>query len=288
MRWTLIMAFRPTELDQPIPEGVTYLDLSRNELWRKTDVELVTIMRVIPQSVTSLDLGFNFLGGKNGAELAAMMGAIPPSVTSLNLGLNHLGRKTGAELVAIMRAIPQLVTSLNLDGNDLGLKTGAELVAIMRAIPPSVTTLNLSWNVLGEKTVEELEQISRFLPYVINIDCKELAQEKLTALNRYNGHGVKAKIQVLTKESPLQALPLQESPPQDAPWLNRYRVGAFFSIASAIAEVIILLACDIAIKTTLMWAGVIGCPIVLGVIAAVGFYLLFEPNSNQFILSATV
>jgi hypothetical protein len=219
------MAFRPTELNQPIPEGVTSLDLSDNSL----------------------------------------------------------GQRNGDELVAIMKAIPQSVTSLDLCCNDLGQRNGDELVAIMKAIPSSVTTLDLRSNGLIAKTVEELEQISRCLPYVINIHCEELSQEKLTALTRYNGHGIKATISDLTKE-----LPLQESPPQDAPWLNRYRVGAFFSIASAIAEVIILLACDIAIKTALMWAGVIGCPIVLGVIAAVGFYLLFEPNSNQTILSATV
>jgi len=44
------MHFRPIKLNQPIPEGVTSLDLSENELGRKTDVELVAIMRAIPQS----------------------------------------------------------------------------------------------------------------------------------------------------------------------------------------------------------------------------------------------
>ena len=298
MHWTLIMAFRPTELNQPIPDGVAHLNLCYEKLGQKTVDELVAIMSAIPPSVASLDLGCNELGRKTGAELVVMMRAIPP-VASLNLNGNALGQKPVAELVAIMKAIPQSVTSLNLYGNELDRKTGAELVAIMKAISQSVTSLDLSNNNLGEKTVEELEQISRCLPYVINIHCEELSQEKLTTLNRYSGHGIKATIQVFNEKFPFlkealpsdlslhvlgflwpcintdikkvlskellpQALPLQELPPQDTPWLNRYRVGAFLALALVAAY-----AAEPPYKS-----------LVLGLIAAICL-ISFESNNEQ-------
>ena len=236
-----------------IPPSVTSLNLDGNDLGGKTADELVAIMRAIPQLVTSLNLEGNALGRKTGAELVAIMRAIPPSVTTLDLSRNALGRKTADELVAIMGAIPQSVTSLNLSHNDPVLITGAELVAIMRAIPPSVTSLSLSRNFLGEKTVEELEQISRCLPYVINIHCEELSQEKLTTLNRYSGYGIKEHIQVLNEKLPsdlslevlsflwpcikidIKKVLTKESPPQEVQWLNRYRVGSFLALVSAAA-----------------------------------------------------
>ncbi len=64
-------------------------------------------------------------------------------------------------------------------------------------------------------------------------------------------------------------------------WLNQYSVGAISAIATAIVETLILMASHIAIVSTLAWAGVIGGPIGLGILAGFCFYLFYNPKSEQ-------
>ena len=64
-------------------------------------------------------------------------------------------------------------------------------------------------------------------------------------------------------------------------WLNQYSVGAISAIATAIVEPLILMASHIAIVSTFAWAGVIGGPIGLGILAGFCFYLFYNPKSEQ-------
>ncbi len=91
---------------------------------------------------------------------------------------------------------------MDLSVNQLGLKNAEELVFILKAIPASVTSLNLTCNLLQIKTIKELEQISKCLPTVLRIYCDGLNHDQFTALNRYNGHAIKAIYQELEKRFP--------------------------------------------------------------------------------------
>ena len=91
----------------------------------------------IPQRVTSLSLSRNNLCFIPAAELALAFAAIPQNVTSLDLRANILGLKFAAELAKVFAAIPQSVTSLDLSFNRLNLKSIAELTIIFAGINPS-------------------------------------------------------------------------------------------------------------------------------------------------------
>ena len=108
-----------------------------------TAAEFTNAFSGIPTSVTSLDLSGNDLYRKTGAELSEAFSGIPTSVTSLNLSGNALYRKTGAELSEAFSGIPSSVTSLNLSWNNLGAKTGAELIEAFSGIPPWVREINI-------------------------------------------------------------------------------------------------------------------------------------------------
>jgi hypothetical protein len=224
-------------------------------------------------------------------------------VTSLNLGLYQLGRRTAEEFISILSAIPASVTSLNFSMNCLGEKNAAELVSILSAIPASVTSLILNLNALHNKTIKELEQISKCLPYVLRINCLELDQDQFTALNRYNGHAIKAIYQELEKRFPsvisqhifsywvspnprdLIALLDKEAPPQEISRYNKFNVGLSVILVSAILEAIVLLSLGISIQSTLMCVAVLGGPIALGLLAGLCFEFCFESNKSMHTLA---
>ena len=123
-----------------IPNSVTTLDLSLNNLDKKTGAELAQAFRAIPNSVTTLDLSGNNLRNKTGAELAQAFEAIPDSVTTLDLSLNNLGNKTGEELTQAFSAIPASVTTIAFSGNDVQNKN---MTHLLLSLPSSITTITI-------------------------------------------------------------------------------------------------------------------------------------------------
>ncbi|HAT1790274.1 TPA: hypothetical protein JBB31_10565 [Legionella pneumophila subsp. pneumophila] len=140
-----------------IPHGVTSLDLSLNNLYSISTVELIQAFANIPASVTSLNLSGNSLGFKNSDELVQILAAIPANVNSLNLRGNNLASKNCAELAKFLASIPASVTSLDLSANLLGLKSYTELAYIFSSIPNHVVSLNLCLNCLHGLSLENLE-----------------------------------------------------------------------------------------------------------------------------------
>jgi hypothetical protein len=211
-----------------------------------------------------------------------------------------------------LRAIPSFVSSLDLSRNALGDKPQNELINILGAIPRSVASLNLSHNKFEKKTIKEFENISKSLPYVYKVcynatplpkENSALIAPKIVALNRYNGHGLKAIYQALTEhlnpelalmtlnfEFPytikeIKSILAKDSPPQEVPWFNKYSFGAFVALVSAAVEATILLVNVISIHSTLMWAIAVGSPIALGVLAGICFYLCCESKSMGTVLN---
>ena len=93
---------------------MTSLNLSGNDLYKKTGAELAEAFAGIPTAVTSLDLSRNSLGYQLAPELKLVLGAIPPTVISLDLSDNSLEHKTVPELAEALASIPESVTSVKL------------------------------------------------------------------------------------------------------------------------------------------------------------------------------
>ncbi|HAT1886227.1 TPA: hypothetical protein I8Z41_001724 [Legionella pneumophila] len=154
-----------------IPNGVTSLDLSLNELGNISNAELTQAFQYIPDSVISMDLANNHLCYKSGSELAQLLAAIPANVTSLNLSCNDLHKKSGAELAQAFAAIPASVTSLNLHCNYLGNNRGVELAQAFAATPKNVTSLDLSMNYFDLESSADLSQIFTSIPpHVVSLN----------------------------------------------------------------------------------------------------------------------
>ncbi|HAT1677672.1 TPA: hypothetical protein I8Y60_001319 [Legionella pneumophila] len=154
-----------------IPNGVTSLDLSLNELGNISNAELTQAFQYIPDSVISMDLANNHLCDKSGSELAQLLAAIPANVTSLNLSCNDLHKKSGAELAQAFAAIPASVTSLNLHCNYLGNNRGVELAQAFAATPKNVTSLDLSMNYFDLESSADLSQIFTSIPpHVVSLN----------------------------------------------------------------------------------------------------------------------
>ena len=86
-----------------IPEKMTKLDLSRNNLGSKLDDELRHILAAL-QSVVELDLSENNLSSKDSAILAKIFATMSSSVRRLDLSANNLDRKSMARIIHLMPA----------------------------------------------------------------------------------------------------------------------------------------------------------------------------------------
>ncbi|MFO9373714.1 hypothetical protein SDA76_13785 [Legionella pneumophila serogroup 2] len=184
---TLHPGSNPVEEFTSIPHGVTSLDLSLNNLYSISTVELIQAFANTPASVTSLNLRGNDLGIKSSDELVQILAAIPANVNSLNLRGNNLASKNCAELAKFLASIPASVTSLDLSANLLGLKSYAELAYIFSSIPNHVVSLNLCLNCLHGPSLENLKLLKDSLKHLqtVYLDydiVKNMSKEQCKAL----------------------------------------------------------------------------------------------------------
>ena len=100
------------------PAGVTDLNLSWNDLFRKTGDELAQAFGGIPASVTALNLGGNGLYLKTGDELTQAFGGIPAHISEITLSLSHILNRTPEELSALAQALPYLMTLHVVDNHE--------------------------------------------------------------------------------------------------------------------------------------------------------------------------
>jgi len=180
---------------QALPPTVTELNLSDNDLFKKTDEELAAILAAIPATVRkvnlsdnqletlsgggfdlvfkrlkafTLDLSGNKLGQLPNKTLAAAFGALG-RVGELILHHTNLFEKSGEELAFIFKSLASKVSSVNLGGNSLGDKTAS----VLKTIHHAITELKLGSNKLGDNPISAL-----------NDAFKELAQaKKLSSLS---------------------------------------------------------------------------------------------------------
>lgn len=133
----------PTELTKAfehLPVGVTYLDLSKNDLYKLSAADLIKMLTTFPVSVTSLDLGWNDLYCLPVDDLVNVLNALPVTVTFLDLRGNLLSDK----LERALKALPASVTCLELSLNGLNQLSADELMGVLKNLPVNVTSLNLS------------------------------------------------------------------------------------------------------------------------------------------------
>lgn len=264
-----------------IQPAIISLSIAQHSLGSKTGVQIHEIFKTIPETITSLCLRGNFLNKFSPPEFESLFAQIKPAVISLDLSDNNLGTLSVDTWTCILPKIPRNIAALSLRLNGLGDYSNEDLTRILAAIPKTVTTLELSQNSLekkksslyDQKSIEELKAISTGLTHVQNIICGELSPEQLEALKSS------------AQENP-HSQDLPASKPQES--LNSRSIGMWVTFLSGVAEAIILLACDIAIKSALAWACVIGGPIALGAIIAIGLYLFSAPNSPTSLNTATV
>lgn len=118
-------------------QGVTYLDISDNELSSKITSEFIILLKAVPASVKTLDLSCNGLNYFKSDELVELFQAIPHSVEFLILKDNDFYKKTNTDLAKIYQAIPKNVISLDLRDNKL-LVDKTKLLQIIYVVPPKV------------------------------------------------------------------------------------------------------------------------------------------------------
>ncbi|MGD9108481.1 MAG: hypothetical protein PVI75_04855 [Gammaproteobacteria bacterium] len=198
------------------------LDLSNNELFAITDVELAkifnnpnlcqysiskktfhTLVKIVGTfNGKSLNLSDNDCHKISDDRLAKLVRAFKGEL--LNLSNNKLNRKTSKELVEIVGAFKG--KSLNLNGNNLSKKTTDKLIKVVEAFKGE--SLNLSNNNLGKKTTDNLIKIFKAIPQkvaTIKIDNNKLFVGKnakeidkiLNALNYFTSRHSKKKNGIL-------------------------------------------------------------------------------------------
>ena len=156
--------------------------------------------------MTALDLSWNDLHRKTGDELAQAFRDIPASVTDLNLSGNELHHKTVAELAQAFGGIPASVTALNLSGNELHHKTGAELAQAFRDIPAHISEITLSLSDIQNRTPEELSALAQALPYLMTLHVVDnhrnpASHLSITALRSLIGAGYVESYRALTQRN---------------------------------------------------------------------------------------
>jgi Leucine-rich repeat (LRR) protein len=172
----LIIGFFHTieEAFASIPDGVTTLDLSGNNLYLMSEAQLRGLKDVIPENVTTLNLSRNYLCLMSEAQLRVLKDVIPESVTTLNLSGNNLYLMSEEQLRVLKGLIPKNVTTLDLSGNGF-CQMGEVLRPLKDTIPENVTTLNLSGNNLSQMSEAQLRSLKDVIPEnVTTLDLSEI------------------------------------------------------------------------------------------------------------------
>ena len=181
-----------------LPETVTSLDLSQNNLNQKVDESLARTLLGL-NYITTLNLAGNDLYKKTENELIQFLNPIANQLTSLDLRDNSLHEKTGQELAAIFARFSQL-TSLNISHNHLEDKAETELIQALKGLPKTLKSLYLQPNSQYHQNSLELASASQALNHVssssllrlINQDWDQTSSWELKgclaqfSLNRYS------------------------------------------------------------------------------------------------------
>ena len=137
------------EAVEAIPNTITELDLSHNNLHQCRSTSLANALAVMPCNVTRINLSNNHLGTKSYQELAIIFDAIPTSITHVNLSDNQLGYGSGKALSKAIAKLPSSIISINLSGNSFGDISFTQPFWVFSKLPSNITSLNLSSNFLG-------------------------------------------------------------------------------------------------------------------------------------------
>lgn len=122
------------------------LNLSHNQLNKKTSIESLQILKPLSINLRNLDLSHNNLGDSKNLIALLFPLNFSEKLVNLNLSWNNLGN--GSTFRTVCKTLPKKLEVLDASNNQLGCKTGDQLAADLKILSdiPTLTTLDLSWN----------------------------------------------------------------------------------------------------------------------------------------------
>ena len=162
-----------------IPQRITAINLSNNELNIYPASELVQAFSSLHSNISTMDLSRNVLPRKE-SDLATFFGKLPANLTSLCLNTCLKKRDANQELHVAFKEIPRSVTKLKLKENRLN-DLRDNLVLAFKNLPPNLTSLDLGCNSLGECNSDQIAQA--FGTLSLNMTSLDLCYNKLGSLS---------------------------------------------------------------------------------------------------------
>lgn len=173
-----------------LPHDINKLDISKNELYRKSSLSLSRALKKIPKQITILDMSQNALYRKSGNDLGFFFSSVALSINHLILKANDFSLQSATEFARALAMLPKPIVILDISDNALGNKTTDELIKIFSSIPTSIKTLYFCNNELAKKPANELIYLLKHIP-------KHITQIDLSGNNL--GHSVEEIVALFNK-----------------------------------------------------------------------------------------